>query len=273
MRQARALCAALLLCPMAAGADGHYGAGPMAGMFGTVSPGFKAAETDLQYRRLFETGADVWSGRSSIEFALAPQFAVQGDFLKGRVNDDVRPDQRGLVDGRLNDGVPGRFGDFQSLMLHGVYDHSAATTFGAYLGRDYALGDDATTFGIETALEFQGSEIQGWLGRSIIDGDENDVTTIGLSARSEMQLGIGLDASVIHDEVGGRDASFTNVEFGVSYDVLNYSEIYATAGYAMTDGPLGSDGEATLGVGIRIGIGGEDGGTTFGGRSYFESLR
>ena len=272
MTQARALCAALLLCPMAAGADGHYGAGPMSGMFGAISPGFVAAETGIQYRRLFETGANVYSGRSSIEFAITPEFAIQGDIMKGRVNDGVFPDQRGLVDGRLNDGVPGLFGDFQGLMLHGVYDHSDAAAFGLYLGRDYALGDDATTFGIETALEFQGSEIQGWVGRSVIDGDRNDVTTFGISARSDMQFGIGLDAAVIHDSVSERDASFTNVEFGVSYDVLNFSEVYATAGYSIKDGPLGSDGEATLGLGIRVGLG-QDGRTTFGGRSYFESLR
>ena len=273
MTQARALCAALLLCPMAAGADGHYGAGPMQGMLSGASFGFVAAETDLRYRRLFETGANVYSGRSSVEFAFAPEFAIQGDFLKGRVNDGVAPDQRGLVDGRLTDAVLGLFGDFQSVMLHGIFDYTEAAAFGVYLGRDYALGDDATTFGVETSVEFQGSEIQGWVGRSVIDGGPNDVTTFGIAARSDMAMGLGLDASIIHDEISDRDASFTNVQFGASYDVLNYSEVYATAGYAMTDGPLGSSGEATLGLGLRIGIGGDDGRTTFGGRSYFESLR
>ena len=238
-RRAALLCAALAL-PLEAGAQG-----------------FTGYEGDLRYRHFGESGDDVFSGRSAVEFGIAPGLSVQGDVIFGYLNAEVD---------RLDTS-------FQSFVLHGIVDSPQGAAFGAFAGREYALGDDRSTLGLEAAFDVGGSEMQPWVSRTF--GGGRKATTFGLTAESQMAAGFGLQGSIITTDVESRGRS-SDFRFGVTYNPRPDfpAELFATAGYSYASATptRAGNGEASIGIGARIGIGSE-GGTTFGSRSIFEAIR
>ena len=235
-RALAAAIAATLLTPAIAGAQGIV-----------------SLESDIQYRHYTEDDLDVVSGRSSGELSFGNGFGAQADILLGR----------------LQDGDRSTDGQFAGLTLHGIYELGGGAAAGAFVGRDYSLGPDATVLGIEGRFELQGSRIEPWVSRAFVEG--GDMTTLGLSAFSQMASGLGLHAHVIHN-MGEDEYSLTDLEFTTSYQFVSGAEVYGSAGYIIADDGSESEGEASLGLGVRVDLGPE-GGTRFGSRSLFESIR
>ena len=181
---------------------------------------------------------------NSMEFALTPEIAIQGDFSYTKL------DATGI--------------DSSNFGLHGIYHLTPDTALGAYVGRDRVEGRNLNYFGVEVAHQFGmiGTEAFVSIGK---DGGAEG-TVIGLKGDYALNDAASIGARFDHINVSGADAN----KFAVTGEVAALPGLNLTGeiGRAKLEG-FGS--EPYLGLGVKVNFG-EKRGTTFDNRSIIDLL-
>lgn len=174
----------------------------------------------------------------ALEYALTPDFSVQGD---------VAQRYYGVASWEGTTGT-----------VHGTYHTPNGAAIGGFYGHDWIKGKDSDYYGIEGAQHFDQLRLEGYAGY-MRGSEENKGATLGLNAAY---------AATDRISVGG--------EYGMVNNDDDLQRLGATmtytfpAGYAI-DGEVGmadrrgDDKEAYVSLGIRATFGGNNG-VTFGER-------
>ncbi|WP_415184414.1 porin [Phaeovulum sp.] len=148
--------------------------------------------------------------------------------------------------------------DINNVTLHGIYHMDAATSFGAFIGRDDFDSDNLDLYGLEFRHDMQAISLEGYLGRSK-DVGESDVM-FGLGGRYAVsdQFGLGLN----YDRITSDGSDISTIALGADYAVMPNVLLSAKIGSA--DLPF-TGSETYFGIGVEYTFG-PKGGTTFGPR-------
>lgn len=196
-------------------------------------------------------GFDKAGLKGSAEFQVAPQFSIQGDL--------------GVYDLGRTDGSA------TSVALHGIYQHSPDTSFGAYVGLDNAKFDslgrqaeDVGFYGVEIANN------NGQLGTEVYVGGINDSqikgTQLGLKGRYAVNESAGVSARFDTLRLTGPNAS----RLGVGGDIAlgQTGTLYGEIGRAKMNS-LGNENFVTIGAKVNFG---HKASTTFSQRGILDML-
>ncbi|WP_152559391.1 hypothetical protein [Paenirhodobacter enshiensis] len=207
----------------------------------TATAEVTGAQVGLQYSGYGDADARDMHKTSlggAMEYAITPEFSVQGD---------VAQRYYGVASWEGTTGT-----------VHGTYHASNGAALGAFYGHDWIKGKDSDYYGVEGAQSFNQMRLEGYAGY-IRGASENKGTTLGGSATFAATDRLGL---------GGEYGMVNNDD---KLQRLGATATYAfPAGYAI-DGEIGmadranSDKEAFVSLGVRATFGGQNG-VTFGER-------
>lgn len=155
--------------------------------------------------------------------------------------------------------------DAQNVTGHAIYALDPQITLGAYFGRDWIDDDSIDTFGVQGAFDYGMGIAQGYVGLG--DGAVADIVTIGASGNYD--FGSGISAIAAFDRVGFDGGDGMSYEIGGEYALSGGPVFSAVLGRASLDDNGSSIDETYIGIKARIDIG-QQGGTTFERRSFFE---
>ncbi|QFT60172.1 hypothetical protein FIU94_15195 [Sulfitobacter sp. THAF37] len=149
--------------------------------------------------------------------------------------------------------------DVQTIGVHGIYHVDEFTSLGAFYVNDNFNAGDADFYGIEAGHEMALWDFEGYLGR--LDDSAADATLLGVSARYELQNGIGVTGALDHlNPEGVGDATRLGVK--VDRDVIGSDvNLFLEVGAVRADVGGGSDTETYVGIGGKYVFGAERGAT------------
>ncbi|APE43215.1 hypothetical protein BOO69_07150 [Sulfitobacter alexandrii] len=149
--------------------------------------------------------------------------------------------------------------DVQSIGLHGIYHVDDYTSLGAFYVNDNFDAGDADFYGVEAGHEMALWDFEGYLGR--LDDSTADATLLGVSARYELQNGVGITGALDHlNPEGVGDATRLGVK--IDRDVVGSDvNLFLEVGAVRADVGFGSDTETYVGIGGKYVFGAERGAT------------
>lgn len=206
---------------------------------GDITLGYSAFTQDTSVNRLAAEGA--------FEFGVSDRGSVQLDL--------------GLY------GFGASNFDGTNLVLHGIYDVNAQGSAGLFLGLEEVDGDSIDFYGLEYGQSFGTGGVEAYVAR----GEDAGVTGTLIGVEGEFAvsdsfgLGLKLDNA---DFDGALDVTRLGVK-GI-YALGQGSSVYAEIGSLRADAFGLSGSEGFVGVGLSIGLGGDE--ATFGRRGLLNLI-
>ncbi len=188
-----------------------------------------------------ETSANRISAEGSLEFGVSERASVQLDL------------------GLYGFGATNTNGT--NLVLHGIFDVNPQGSAGLFLGLDEIDGDSTDFYGLEYGQSFGTGGIEAYVARGKDAGVTG--TVIGVEGEFAVTDSFGLGLKLDNADFNGV---VDLTRFGVKgiYALGQGSSVYAEVGSVRADAFGLSGSEGFVGVGLSIGLGGDE--ATFGRR-------
>jgi hypothetical protein len=160
---------------------------------------------------------------------------------------------------------------------HLIYHVNETASVGLFAGADViaddteygVVGQSLSFAGFEAGSEFGDAEAEAYFGFSTTDGADEDFTMFGASG--EYAIASGFSATGAADFINSDSYDQSKISVGVEYEISGGPEVYGKIGRRASDDD-GDEGDSNfIEIGASVSFGANRG-TTFNGRSFFESF-